>query len=168
LYNTLTRQKEVFTPRPDQVRARAGAQRAQRAVAPLASPADEARARFFRSLCCRRAGQQGQHVRVRRDGVRLQVPCGAAPRLCALASYAAQTHARLTLLAFSRGTRSHIGHARVYVAFDTLFRTLRRHGYDVKCVNAHARLHTHALPLSAAALTGRVHPVWPHRAQLRA
>jgi hypothetical protein len=36
LYNTLTRQKEVFTPRPDQARARAGARRAQRAVAPLA------------------------------------------------------------------------------------------------------------------------------------
>ena len=29
---------------------------------------------------------------------------------------------------------SHIGHARVYVAFDTLFRALRHRGYDVTCV----------------------------------
>ena len=29
---------------------------------------------------------------------------------------------------------SHIGHARVYVAFDTLFRQLRHRGYDVTCV----------------------------------
>jgi len=29
---------------------------------------------------------------------------------------------------------SHIGHARVYVAFDTLYRALRHRGYDVTCV----------------------------------
>jgi cysteinyl-tRNA synthetase len=37
---------------------------------------------------------------------------------------------------------SHIGHARVYVAFDTLFRALRHRGYDVTCVPGwrHCRL----------------------------
>ncbi len=38
--------------------------------------------------------------------------------------------------------RSHIGHARVYVAFDTLLRSLRRRGYDVTCVPGAAALHT--------------------------
>jgi hypothetical protein len=46
------------------------------------------------------AGQQGEHVRLRRDGVRLQVPCGAARALCCVHAGARlrTTPVRLTLV----------------------------------------------------------------------
>ncbi len=49
---------------------------------------------------------------------------------------------------------SHIGHARVYVAFDTLLRTLHRHGYDVTCVRS--------LPLQCAVFAGRLADAHTH------
>ena len=68
LYNTLSRQKEVFTPRADQVRA---------FVETQAPP---------KVACCSaltlrlKTGEQGVDVRLRRDGVRLQVLSRAPAR----------------------------------------------------------------------------------------
>ena len=47
---------------------------------------------------------------------------------------------------------SHIGHARVYVAFDTLYRALRNRGYDVTCV-------PFSSPSSRACGVGRLTPL---------
>ena len=74
LYNTLSRQKEVFKPRADQVRGRALVKRT-RSRTPVVKCASPPHAR---QLTRRETGQQGLHVRLRRDGVRLQARASAS------------------------------------------------------------------------------------------
>lgn len=102
LYNSASRSKEVFSPRPEQARALAR--------------------RATRSYLLTRA--QGNRVSMYVCGVTVYDYRRES------ATRPAGTFSRLSRLS-RRALHSHIGHARAYVAFDTLLRALRRRGLDV-------------------------------------